>query len=120
MSADGRRKCPPWGLWGGAEGMVPERLLRQPGEPEFHRLDAQRHMVPSGTEALVLTAGGGGWGSPLEREPAKVQWDVLEGYISLDSARDDYGVMLDPGTLAIDSAATDKMRSRRSAETKGA
>jgi len=66
--------------------------------------------VPSGTEALVLTAGGGGWGNPLEREPAKVQWDVLEGYISLDSAREDYGVVLDPVTLDIDIEATEHLR----------
>ena len=38
-----------------------------------------------------MTAGGGGWGDPLEREPALVRADVREGYVSAQSAREDYG-----------------------------
>ncbi len=58
--------------------------------------------------------GGGGYGSPLEREPKRVLDDVLERYVSLKAARDIYGVVLsgaaDDETLAIDEAATVKRR----------
>jgi N-methylhydantoinase B len=58
--------------------------------------------------------GGGGWGNPLEREPEKVLDDVLDEYISIESARRDYGVVL-TGTLeeldlVVDEEATIALR----------
>src|SRR5439155_1278451 len=54
--------------------------------------------------------GGGGWGDPLERDPAKVLEDVLDEYVSPRSARDDYGVVLSGSLegldLALDAEAT--------------
>jgi N-methylhydantoinase B len=57
------------------------------------------------------SSGGGGDGSPLDREPARVLWDVQEGYVSVGRASEAYGVVLtgDPSrveTLAIDESAT--------------
>jgi N-methylhydantoinase B/oxoprolinase/acetone carboxylase alpha subunit len=53
---------------------------------------------------------GGGYGDPLTRDPARVLTDVLEGYESINKARDIYGVIfigkIDDDTLAVDSAAT--------------
>jgi len=98
--------CPPWGIWDGKEGVIPARFLRQPGESEFKTVELHRGWVPAGSEALIQTSGGGGWGNPLDRDPARVRWDVLEGFISLDSARDNYGVVLDPASLEMDQAAT--------------
>jgi hypothetical protein len=60
----------------------------------------------------LRSGGGGGFGSPLERPPAEVQADVRQGYVTLASARDYYGVVLDPETLAVDVAATDTMRAK--------
>lgn len=40
--------------------------------------------------------GGGGWGDPLERDPRLVREDVLDEYLSIEGARRDYGVVLDP------------------------
>jgi N-methylhydantoinase B len=45
----------------------------------------------------LTTTGGGGWGDPLERDPEFVRWDVIRGLVSDESARDDYGVVLEPG-----------------------
>ena len=55
-------------------------------------------------------AGGGGWGDPLERDPAQVLRDVRNEYVSAGSARDDYGVVVDPATWTVDEAATGALR----------
>jgi N-methylhydantoinase B len=58
--------------------------------------------------------GGGGWGDPLERDPATVLEDVLDEYVSLRSAREDYGVVLTGSwealDLAVDQEATARLR----------
>jgi hypothetical protein len=54
----------------------------------------------------VRSGGGGGFGSPLERPAERVQVDVREGYVSVQAARDYYGVVLDHRTLAIDAIGT--------------
>ena len=43
-----------------------------------------------------VTGTGGGFGDPREREPERVREDVLDGYVTVEEARDDYGVALDP------------------------
>ena len=58
----------------------------------------------------IDAAGGGGCGNPLDREPQKVERDVIEGYVSLEKAREDYGVIIDPNTLTLDEEATRKLR----------
>jgi N-methylhydantoinase B len=61
-------------------------------------------------------AGGGGWGDPLERDPALVLRDVLNDFVSERAAREDYGVVLAGTPLAIDGAATAALRDRLSRE----
>ena len=69
-------------------------------------------MKLDGGDAFILDAGGGGgYGSPLERPPERVRADVVEGYVSLQAARDQYGVELDERTLAVDEPATERRRS---------
>jgi N-methylhydantoinase B len=89
------------------------RLLRVAGAVEFQSMDTHRHWVPAGSTVWMHGPSGGGWGDPLAREPERVREDVLEGFVSLDAARDDYGVVLDPGTLLVDGAATEALRSER-------
>jgi N-methylhydantoinase B len=63
-----------------------------------------------------LTNGGGGFGNPLEREPERVKVDVRDGYVTIDGAARDYGVVVtgdpenDPEGLEVDLAATEKLR----------
>jgi N-methylhydantoinase B len=60
----------------------------------------------------VEFAGGGGWGSPYERDPERVRVDVVHDYVSAESAREDYGVVL-TSELAVDSAATARLRRQK-------
>jgi N-methylhydantoinase B len=105
-----RNVSPPWGLWGGKPGGTSCYMLKLPGENDFTVMDVHHHMVPVDSEAIVRTGGGGGWGDPLERDPEKVRWDVVEGFVSLGAARDAYGVVLDADDMSIDRRATDALR----------
>jgi hypothetical protein len=69
-----------------------------------------RAKVKAGDAFLLRSGGGGGFGSPLERPPERVAHDVGQGYVSIAAARDYYGVILDPGTLEIEEAATKRQR----------
>jgi N-methylhydantoinase B len=75
------------------------------------------HPVPSNSGVVIRTAGGGGWGNPLERDPEKVRMDVLEGFISLEAARNEYGVVLKPASnptfYEVDEEGTKKLRAER-------
>ena len=51
-----------------------------------------------------------GWGDPLERDPARVLRDARNELVSLRSAREDYGVVIDPATWTVDEAATSALR----------
>src|SRR5262249_56962281 len=63
-----RRQCRPGGLWGGNAGEFGTYLLREPGEREFAAARGVHRPVPVGSEVIVRTGGGGGWGDPLERD----------------------------------------------------
>lgn len=75
---------------------------------------------PTGPGAVwrYLTNGGGGWGNPFTREPERVKRDVRDGYVSIEGAARDYGVVVvgdparDPEGLRIDEAATAALRAR--------
>ncbi len=119
LSNNGRRKLPPWGLFGGASGTPSVNRVRRPGESAFTDEDPARTLCPAGTSVIVETAGGGGWGNPLEREPARVREDVTEEFITVEAARRDYGVVFD-GAGNVDDAATAALRERLRAHTNGA
>ena len=98
------------GCFGGAEGLPSDSLLRLPEDASFTHVDLVRHEVPAGTTAVIVTAGGGGWGDPLERDAERVAADVKEGYVSEEAARDQYGVVLKAKTVDIDAVATTARR----------
>lgn len=54
--------------------------------------------------------GGGGYGNPFERDAEMVTLDVMEGYVSIESARNDYGVVIDENTFTVDMGETDRLR----------
>jgi N-methylhydantoinase B len=101
----GRYRYPPEGLFGGKPGAKAQFLVSgQPGNPF-----GLTRMKP-GDVIIMDAAGGGGYGDPLERDPEMVQDDVIQGYVSLEKAREDYGVVIDPATMKADLAATDELR----------
>ena len=55
-------------------------------------------------------AGGGGYGDSLDRDLELVESDVAEGCVSLESARDDYGVVINSQTMKVDRDATEKLK----------
>ena len=59
------------------------------------------------------TMGGGGFGNPLERDPARVRKDVTDELLSVEKAREDYGVVINPDTIEVDPIATKDLRSER-------
>jgi len=109
-----RTQCPPWGLWGGNPGETGGYLLRLPEEKEFRLMAGARIPVPVGASAIVRTGGGGGWGDPCERDPAKVVEDVREELISREAARKLYGVVVSE-QLKLDEAATRALRTEMQA-----
>jgi N-methylhydantoinase B len=105
----------PYGLHGGGPGQPSRNLLNPDTADErplpgkfnltLHRGDVYRHEL----------AGAGGWGDPFERDPIRVLRDVRNGLVSLESARRDYGVAIDPATWAVDEAETTRLRTRNDA-----
>jgi N-methylhydantoinase B/oxoprolinase/acetone carboxylase alpha subunit len=61
----------------------------------------------------VQTNAGGGFGDPFERDPELVLGDVLDRYVSIDGAKQNYGVIIDAKTLTLDVAATHALRASR-------
>jgi N-methylhydantoinase B len=101
----GRHIHPPDGLFGGKPGARAEFLVNgAPGNP------FGLTQLKPGDAVTIDAAGGGGYGNPLERDPEKVERDVEEGYVSLEGAREHYGVVIHPETLKTDEEATRKLR----------
>ena len=78
--------------------------------PEEKRLPTRYADYPlkGGDRFQLDTPGGGGLGNPLERDPAMVLADIREGYVSVEAAARDYGVVI--AADAVDEAATQKER----------
>ncbi len=101
----GRFRYPPQGLFGGKNGSKAQFLVNgESGNPY-----GLTQLNP-GDVVTMDAAGGGGYGDPLERKMESVESDVIEGYASIESAREDYGVVLDPETGKVDLIATQKLR----------
>ena len=87
-----RKLCPPWGLWGGRPGATSEAWVRQaPDDPWQPCRKEPNVLIKAGGSVRWLTAGGGGFGDPLERDREAVKKDLLEGIITREQAEKDYG-----------------------------
>jgi N-methylhydantoinase B len=104
----------PYGVAGGRAGRT-GRIVLNPGT-------AGERVLPALGDGITLTrgdllrfetCGGGGWGDPLTRDPARVGQDVARGFVTPRGAVEDYGVVLEPASLEIDKTATDEERTRR-------
>ena len=116
MTMPGRHRCPPWGLWGGAEGDVGGYELQLAGAPAPEPVEGGRRQAPVGSLARICSGGGGGWGNPLERPAEDVRRDVLEGYVSEARALEEYGVVLQGPGREVDEDETRRHRGRLMSE----
>ena len=103
-----RVKLPPFGLFGG-EAAVPTAYVRVRGGEETPLRTKHTYQLARGDVLSVRTPGGGGNGSPRERDADAVATDVRGGYISRERARSAYGVVLeDAGDVNTEATTTER------------
>jgi N-methylhydantoinase B len=124
------KRAPGFGVQGGGDGSTGGIWITDETGEETHvaGMDDGVYRYPyrvpfwetqPGAQLRYITAGGGGWGNPFEREPYRVLRDVRDGYVTIDGAARDYGVAVtgdperDPEGIAIDVGATERLRSVR-------
>ena len=100
-----------WGVFGGKEPTLASCTLNPGTEREERLPPLMTREVKDGDVIRIDLPGGGGYGDPLEREPCKVLEDVLNGYLSAEAAEREYGVVIDPAILAVDTERTARLRS---------
>ena len=104
-----RRDFRPYGLYGGYPGQPSWNYLNPDGENRL--LPSKVTMtIPRGTVFRHEVAGAGGWGDPLERDPAAVLKDVRNELVSLTAARELYGVIIDASTWTVEAERTQQLR----------
>ena len=104
-----RARFPPWGLFGGGDGR-PARYLRITGGEAVPIPSKGTAPVESGALIRIETCGGGGYGPAWERDPERVLDDVREEKVSVERAREVYGVVIDAAGASIDAARTAERR----------
>ncbi len=103
---------PPWGYDGGGEGRPAElRLVHADGAVQELPSKAPHMAIHKGERFVCVGPAGGGYGDPLARDSARVLDDVLDGFISAEAARRDYGVAIGPDG-SVDEAETRVLRGR--------
>jgi N-methylhydantoinase B len=104
IAAFERTKCPPWGLDGGHAAMVGGVDVRQTdGDAPKHYRKVTSLPLRAGATVELQSAGGGGRGLPTQRDIARVADDVRQGYVSIEAAKNIYGVIVDPATGAAEA-----------------
>lgn len=89
LSVMKKTKTRPWALAGGQEP-EPTAMIFFVGTPSEKRVGTYRAKVKKGDKCRLLSAGGGGFGDPKDRDPNSVSEDVIDGYVSEYAARTIY------------------------------
>jgi N-methylhydantoinase B len=107
-----RAVIPPFGILGGAAAAAVHVSIKKGGSEIGLATPgkATGMLLREGDVLVMQSAGGGGYGDPLFRDPALVAADVASGYVSSERARSDYGVVVG------DARATEKLRQRLASE----
>ena len=109
----------PWGAEGGAPGLPTELVINEGAEQELRPRTVDVLPLRPGDVVTIRTPGGGGYGDPFARDPAKVAEDVRRGLVSPERARADYGVVVN-ADHRVDDDATDRLRADPRTEQSGA
>ena len=108
---DDRHLSQPWGILGGKPGAYSAKwIIRGNADREPLPSKIDNIKVSPGDRIIFRTAGGGGWGDPLERVPMAVRNDVARSLMSAEKAREDYGVVLTGPDIGLDQRATEDLR----------
>lgn len=110
MRAD-RVKYAPYGIYGGQPGGRCRNVFDPDGANLTLESKVKNRPLKAGDVVRHIMAGGGGYGWPFERDVERVLRDVRDEKVSVAAARDQYGVVVDPGTLQADLPATEQLRS---------
>ena len=109
-----RVKCKPWGLEGGLSGLgngvAMHRAWAKTRSSASTTARRSTRCCTPGDAYILRSGGGGGFGSPLERDLAALERDVRCGYVSREAAERDYGAVFEPGTGKLDVAASEARR----------
>ncbi|MCC7047429.1 MAG: hydantoinase B/oxoprolinase family protein [Alphaproteobacteria bacterium] len=87
-------------------------LKRRDGRLEVLPSKATNLTITAGDTMILETAGGGGYGSPLDRDPQDVLRDVVDEKVTYKAAREVYGVVCDPKSHSLDQRATEVKRAQ--------
>ena len=104
-------RFPAWGVAGGKAGGTSKVLLNPQTDNEIEvRAFSDDNLWYDGDLVRIYTAGGGGWGDPLDRDIELVERDVRGGFVSVEAARSEYGVVIDSESLKLDDRGTRAFR----------
>jgi len=106
-----RQKFAPQGLFGGKEGMKGELILNPGTIKEQRQKSKGVNQLKTGDILSIRLPGSGGYEAPWERNPDLVRWDVLNGKVSHQSAREDYLVIFNHD-LTINKEETKALRTK--------
>ena len=105
-----RSRFRPWGTLGGKAAGLSDMIVNPDTAQEKHLGNIDYTVLQPGDVLHIHSAGGGGRGNPLEREPWRVAEDIARGYVSILAAERDYGVVMAAGV--VDETATSAQRAK--------
>ncbi len=111
----GRSLYPCWGMDGGSKGTPNYFMIYKKGQEPKKLRKIAAEPLGMGDLIRLKTGGGGGYGDSLKRAPGRVLDDVGDGYITVDQAKKDFGVVIDQHMM-VDYAATKGLRERMKLE----
>jgi N-methylhydantoinase B len=113
-----RVKCRPWGLFGGLPAAGNGVAIHRFGEDEhnFPSGKAFNNVLHSGDAYILRSGGGGGFGSPLDRDLDALENDVRQGYVTREAAERDYGAVFAGEGSVFDRPATERRRAEMRAQ----
>ena len=109
-----------WGVFGGKAPRPMQVWLNYGSDRQEALKPLHTIRLNPGDRFMIEMAGGGGYGSPLERDPKAVLRHVRRGYVSREAAEHEYGVVLDSARASVDMELTAELRNRLQSAQKAA
>ncbi|TWP38858.1 hydantoinase B/oxoprolinase family protein [Leekyejoonella antrihumi] len=116
--ADRHESDLPWGIFGGQDGLNAS-VVRNPGTPNAENWPAKvtARPIQAGDSLQITVPSGGGYGDPYKRSASQVLEDVLDEFTTIERARADYGVVIDPVSMTVDDAETTRRRAQHTIQS---